>query len=286
MLPPGVYKIGAAFPAVPEPRIKSPSKAVDVESVADEQRNNANVVDPHSTISAKFLANCKGLTFLHVNVRSLLPKVEEIRRLLDDSKAAFLAISESWLDSSVCDGEVHIDGYNFVRKDRDRHGGGVGIYVRNGINFNIRNDLDKDELECLFLDIIFPKTKPFIIGACYRPPSDNDFIDRFKSILELISPGTELFMLGDFNYCFSRNDSTVKRYKSMLSSFSLEQLITNATRITATTNSVLDHVLTNFKSKISISGVLESSFSDHNVIYCVRGKSPKAFSLPSTKIVC
>ena len=41
-----------------------------------------------------------------------------------------------------------MDGYNFVRKDGDRHGGGVGIYVRKGINFDVRNDLNRPNLEC------------------------------------------------------------------------------------------------------------------------------------------
>ena len=235
-----------------------------------------------SAESAKRLANCKGLSF---NARSLLPKMEEIWQLLHDSGAAFLAITESLLDSSVSDREVSIDGYNFVRKDRDRHGSGINIYVRNGINFNVQSDLEKCSLECLFIDIIFPKTKPFVIGACYRLPNDNDFNDKFKGTIELISPGTELLLLGNFNYSFTRNDSTVKRYKSMLSSFSLEQLIKNATRVTATTSSVIDHILTNCKSKISACGVLDYSFSDHQVIFCVRGSIQKSFSPPITKTV-
>ena len=81
--------------------------------------------------------------------------------------------------------------------------------------------MEKVGLESLFLDIIFPKSKPFVVGVCYRPPNDNNFIDKLRSAIELITPGTELFLLGDFNYCFTRNDGIVKCYKSMISSFSL-----------------------------------------------------------------
>ena len=39
-----------------------------------------------------------------------------------------LALSETWLDSSVVDGEVYIPGYTLLRFDRNRSGGGVAMY--------------------------------------------------------------------------------------------------------------------------------------------------------------
>ena len=102
----------------------NPRQVGDI-SAAETGSNNADT----SSALASSLAGTKGLAFLHVNARSLLPKLTEIRILLHDSKAAILAVTESWLDSSVIDGEVNIDGYNFVRKDRTRHGGGVGLYI-------------------------------------------------------------------------------------------------------------------------------------------------------------
>ncbi len=36
-----------------------------------------------------------------------------------------LAINESKLDDSFTDGEISIPGYTIVRKDRNRHGGGL-----------------------------------------------------------------------------------------------------------------------------------------------------------------
>ena len=40
-----------------------------------------------------------------------------------------LAINESKLDH-VSNDEIHIPGYNIVRKDRNRHGGGVIMYIK------------------------------------------------------------------------------------------------------------------------------------------------------------
>ena len=41
-----------------------------------------------------------------------------------------LAGNESKLDHSITDGEIHIPGYVIIRKDRNRHGGGVALYIR------------------------------------------------------------------------------------------------------------------------------------------------------------
>ena len=78
----------------------------------DESPAGGSTNDTHA---AGFLASLKGLSFLHSNVRSLIPKLSEIRHLLHDSKAAILAVTETWLDDTVSDGEINVDGYNFVR---------------------------------------------------------------------------------------------------------------------------------------------------------------------------
>ena len=44
--------------------------------------------------------------------------------------------SETKLDSTVNDEEVEIDGYNLMRQDRNRNGGGVACFVSNSIHYN------------------------------------------------------------------------------------------------------------------------------------------------------
>ena len=53
-----------------------------------------------------------------------------------------LALSETRLDNTFTDSAVSIDGYTLIRRDRCRGGGGgVAMYVRNVIDFQIRSDL-------------------------------------------------------------------------------------------------------------------------------------------------
>ena len=54
------------------------------------------------------------------------------------------SVNETWLDSTISDQEVCIDGYTLVRCDRSRHGGGVALYIRSVIPFRVRNDLTLD----------------------------------------------------------------------------------------------------------------------------------------------
>ena len=74
------------------------------------------------------------------------------------------------LDDTVADHEISIRGYDIMRKDRNRNGGGVAIYIRSVINYKERHDLQDDNLETITVEISKPKSKPFLINTWYRPP--------------------------------------------------------------------------------------------------------------------
>ena len=46
-----------------------------------------------------------------------------------------MRIVESWLSGDISDDEITflISGYSFVRLDRNRHGGGILIYIRSSL---------------------------------------------------------------------------------------------------------------------------------------------------------
>ena len=67
---------------------------------------------------------------------------------------------------SVNDNEIYLPGFEVVIKDRSvngRSGGGVSIYLRSNINYQIPDDLCDDQLECIVVEIIRPHSRPFII---------------------------------------------------------------------------------------------------------------------------
>ena len=70
-----------------------------------------------------------------------------------------------------------------------------------------------------------------------------------------------------------------KLYKTFLASFSLIQILRQPTRITCSSSSLIDHIITNAQDKISQSGIIDLGISDHQLIYCtrkiIRNKSSK-----------
>ena len=65
------------------------------------------------------------MQFGHLNVNSLLPKIEKLRTLAINTNISVLGITETKLDNTVSNEELKIDGYNLLRSDRNKNGGGV-----------------------------------------------------------------------------------------------------------------------------------------------------------------
>ena len=219
--------------------------------------------------------NKRGLHMIHLNINSVLSKIEELRVVARKSKAAVIGVTESKLDATVLDGEVNIDGYEVIRSDRNRHGGGVACYVRNDISFNVRSDFS-DEIENIVFDMLLPKTKPILVGILYRPPDLSKFLDKLSTAISRSNTfdNQEAYILGDWNINLINKQkhipNGIKRYKEFCSLYGLEQLISTPTRVTKNSSSILDHILTNSTDRVSQSGVIDTGLSDHQLIYCTR----------------
>ena len=72
----------------------------------------------------------KGFKIAHLNIQSLRYKVDNVRVLLVENNIDILCISEIWLESSIGNNEINIDGYNICRSDRvHMHHGGILYYI-------------------------------------------------------------------------------------------------------------------------------------------------------------
>ena len=98
-----------------------------------------------------------------------------MRYIAKNSKAAVIGISETKLDNTVYDSEVTIDGYNIARSDGNRKGGGVACYIRSDVCFNLKTCLFNN-IENIFIDQLFLKTKPVTVGVMYKPPNQTRFL--------------------------------------------------------------------------------------------------------------
>ena len=116
-------------------------------------------------------------TVAGLNINSIIKHIDELQVLLESNSIDILAINESKIDDTVSDNEMHINGYNIIRNDRNRNGGGVLMYIGKPVSFSERNDLVPDSLpdslQIICIEIKKPYNKSFLVCAWYRPPSTN-----------------------------------------------------------------------------------------------------------------
>ena len=79
-------------------------------------------------------------------------------------------------------------------------------------------------------------------------------------------------MMGDVNANILSKplDNDAKHMKNIYESNNLTQLITEPTRTTDNTKTLIDHAVTNRPSQILDSGVIPCGISDHDIIYVLR----------------
>jgi exonuclease III len=180
-----------------------------------------------------------------LNIVSLPSHVDELRISKLFLHFDLLALNETRLDPSIPDGLVKIHGYDIVRNDRSRRGGGVCIYLRSTINYKIRSDLVPDGIEAICLEISKPNSRNFIVASVYRPPNSTpEFFLTFEKMIKMIDDeNKELHILGDLNCDMLTNipNHPTKTLKGILETYQLSQLITEATRITTSSCTLIDH---------------------------------------------
>ena len=84
-----------------------------------------------------------------------------------------------------------------------------------------------------------------------------------------IQESAEVILLGDFNVDYQLRSTAKSRLQTLARAFSLEQLITSATRITQSSKSTIDLIFANNIHRVVASGVYSLDISDHSLIFRV-----------------
>lgn len=216
------------------------------------------------------LISTNGLRCAHLNVNGLLNKIEQVRLLLYESKINILAISETHLSSTVSNAELEIHNYSLVRKDRQGCGnnwGGVLVYYENHIPLHeVDFKFEAGKTESIWLEINI-RSEKLLVGCIYRPPNDKHFLKNFESITNRISHRKNILILGDLNIDFLKPSTALASLKRILYSSNLSNLISDATRITPSSNTLIDVILSSIPSRVTNSGSYCSCISDHNLVF-------------------
>ena len=218
----------------------------------------------------------RGFKVAHLNVRSIVNKMDALKMLFKEKPFDIFTISETWLSQSILDSEVNISGYTLVRQNRiDRSGGGTAIFVREGIPYLHRKDLSEAGSEIGWIEVCRPNCKKQFICSVYKPPTYccDLLINELNQSMAKIPDNVEITILGDFNVDFSasKKDSGHK-LKQKLQTFAvlhnLEQLIKSPTRVFELTQSTIDLIFSNHYHRTVEASVIPCAISDHSLIYC------------------
>ena len=125
-----------------------------------------------------------------------------MRTIVTECNFYIMGICETFLDGNVADNEICIEGYTTVKKNRNRHGGGVILYIKEGIQYNEITNLAGSEVESVWANIQCDKQQ-LALGIMYRPPSSNHAY--LKSIV--YSYNENVMLMGDLNYDYKLDSS-------------------------------------------------------------------------------
>ncbi|XP_035691380.1 uncharacterized protein LOC118426221 [Branchiostoma floridae] len=181
------------------------------------------------------------------NARSLLPKVDELTVVAEQTGSSVLGITESWLRPDIPDSVVDLNGFVLHRKDRTGGGdGGACAYVRSSIPHSRLVDLEDDSFECLWLRIR-PDRLPrgvnsIITGVLYNPPPGTI---RCKPDTEVISYLCKSIQSAEMKYPLSgvilMGDTNQLKHQPLCTRCRLKQVVKSPTR----GQNQLDSIFTN-----------------------------------------
>ena len=175
--------------------------------------------------------------------------------LIKDTFDIFL-VSESKLDSSFPDDQFSIPGYQIVRKDRDRNGGGLLLYINEDIPFKIiQNSSLLPTLEVLPIGIKLGRFT-FLLTGLYKPPSvsEKELLLHLNKTHNFFSTKYEnITLIGDFNM-----QPGNKNLKDFCDLNQLEHLILKPTCYKGKTPSTIDLIITNHKASFMKSDTCET----------------------------
>ena len=172
------------------------------DQVSSEVESNLDANKIFSKIRTKF---AKNVIIGHLNINSLANTFDALSLIIKD-KVDIFVIGETKLNDTFPENQFIIDGFKKpYRLDRNRHGGGVMLYVRDDIPSKIltKHKFSKT-IEAIFVEINPRKTKFLIVGTYHSThreygTSDAAYFEQMGFALDVYSSYDNFLLAGDFN---------------------------------------------------------------------------------------
>ena len=218
----------------------------------------------------------KKFTVLHLNVRSLIHKIDHLEALLNtmNIEVDIIAITETW-ETPINSDLINLPGYNKCSKCRTYNNkGGVALFVRDSIDFSIVK-YETKTFESVIIEIKTHSKDTTIVGTIYRPPGGNlvDFNEEYESLLtKLVHKNNKSIILaGDFNINLLHHcrHSETENFLNTMYAHKMLPMIKRPTRYGDCSATLIDNIFTNILGEHHISGIILDDLSDHLPIFFV-----------------
>lgn len=207
------------------------------------------------------------MRFLHQNIQIGTNKRDELTLLCEELSPDLLILTENGYNDSnisLCKIENYVLANHYCRPNHK--GGGLAIFIKNDINYKLipcENAIEK-HFETTGISVLTKLGKIIAVGI-YRSPNGNldTFFTQLESLLSDLTKNNQKFIImGDFNIdVLDVNSPTTKYFFNLLNSFGLKWCINAPTRVTPTTETAIDNVISNIED-VTVS-VINTTVADH-----------------------
>lgn len=219
------------------------------------------------------------MLIIHLNIRSLVNKIDLIRQILVGSTIDCLCLTETWLREIITNDLISVKGYVLWRVDRDtcgesKKGGGICVYIKDKFDTELILSRIDGNLEVLGVKFRSNNSGRIDCFTVYRPPKGNInlAIEGLHNIATQWGSVDKMIVHGDFNIDYSNNlCKWSKKLKEWEVKYSLTQLVKHHSRISLHSKSLIDLCFTNVRH-INSSGLINMNLSDHFATFIIRKK--------------
>ncbi len=204
-----------------------------------------------------------GPILFSLNINSLRNKIVQLHAELAD-EVNIIALTETKIDNTIPDANVLVPGFNQIfRKDLTINSGGVCLQLKNEIIGTRMLELEQPDLELLWVKLTYGHSS-YIVGVCYRNPAHP--VSYWEKLLENLANaaaihGTHrLIIVGDLNDNLLRQPCHLSE---VIDSLNMVQLVTDPTRYTPQSQTLLDPIIVGQQSRFRNVSVLSQGLSDH-----------------------
>ena len=149
------------------------------------------------------------------------------------------------------------------------------MYVRDGISYKCREDLE-GPIKIVCIEIKYSNRSILLTSVHRQPNNDSDSIQHWlsnigESMDEIYSENKPTIIMGDINIDImsDKKDRLQESWISLTTDVQLDQIIKEPTRVTNTSETLIDHIYVSDDLPVLYSSPIKYSTSDHFPVFAV-----------------